>query len=65
METAQSSAQREIAADLSYHLAQAGDGADPRKRAHYLALAGDRSFATAAFEDALRQYEAPVAATGR
>jgi len=57
MERAQSSAQQEMAADLSYHLSQAGDAADPRKRSRYLLLAGDRALSTAAFEEALRQYE--------
>ena len=57
MERAQSSAQQEIATDLSYHLSQAGDSADPRKRSRYLLLAGDRALSAAAFEDALRQYE--------
>jgi class 3 adenylate cyclase/tetratricopeptide (TPR) repeat protein len=57
MERAQSFAQQEMAADLSYHLSQAGDAADPRKRSRYLLLAGDRALSAAAFEEALRQYE--------
>lgn len=47
----------EYATDLAYHLYQAGAAADSVKTAHYLTLAGDRAFATAAFEDALRLHE--------
>jgi class 3 adenylate cyclase/tetratricopeptide (TPR) repeat protein len=47
----------EHAADLAYHLYQAGTAAEPEKTAHYLALAGERAFEAAAFEDALRHYE--------
>jgi class 3 adenylate cyclase/tetratricopeptide (TPR) repeat protein len=50
----------EHAADLAHHLYQAGTAADPQKTAHYLALAGERAFEAAAFEDALRHYEAAV-----
>jgi len=45
------------AAGLAHHLDQAGSFADPRRTAHYLALAGEQAFATAAFEDALRHFE--------
>jgi class 3 adenylate cyclase/tetratricopeptide (TPR) repeat protein len=47
----------EHAGDLAYHLYQAGTAAEPEKTAHYLALAGDRAFGAAAFEDALRHFE--------
>jgi len=47
----------EHAGDLAYHLYQAGTAAEPEKTAHYLALAGERAFGAAAFEDALRHYE--------
>jgi class 3 adenylate cyclase/tetratricopeptide (TPR) repeat protein len=46
------------AADLAHHLYQAGTSADPRKTVHYLALAADQAMAAAAFEDALRHYDA-------
>jgi tetratricopeptide (TPR) repeat protein len=47
----------EHAGDLAYHLYQAGTAAEPEKTAHYLALAGERAFGAAAFEDALRHYD--------
>ena len=47
----------EHAADLAYHLNQAGAAADPEKTVRYLTLAGDQALAAAAFEDALRHYE--------
>ena len=47
----------EHAADLAYHLNQAGAAADAEKTVRYLALAGDQALAAAAFEDALRHYE--------
>ena len=47
----------EHAADLAYHLNQAGAAADPEKTVRYLTLAGDQAMAAAAFEDALRHYE--------
>jgi len=50
----------ERAADLAHHFYQAGSAADPQKTVHYLALAGKRAFGAAAFEDALRLYEAAV-----
>jgi class 3 adenylate cyclase/tetratricopeptide (TPR) repeat protein len=43
--------------DLAHHLYQAGAAADPAKTARFLTLAGDRAFAAAGFEDALRLYE--------
>jgi class 3 adenylate cyclase/tetratricopeptide (TPR) repeat protein len=60
METVYASALEERAADLAHHLYQAGTAADPRKTAHYLALAGERALGAAAFEDALRHYESAV-----
>ena len=50
----------EHATDLAHHLYQAGTAADPQKTVHYLALAGERALEAAAFEDALRHYEAAV-----
>ena len=47
----------EHTADLAHHLYQAGTAADPQRTVHYLALAGERAFGAAAFEDALRHYE--------
>ncbi|MFT7472826.1 MAG: putative ATPase, partial [Kiritimatiellia bacterium] len=44
----------EYAGELSYHLYQAGSGADGDKTAHYLTLAGIRALSSLAFEDALR-----------
>jgi tetratricopeptide (TPR) repeat protein len=60
MEQVYARALEEHAADLAHHLYQAGTAADPQKTAHYLALAGERAFGAAAFEDALRHYEAAV-----
>ncbi|MBI2913244.1 MAG: AAA family ATPase [Chloroflexi bacterium] len=48
------------AADLAYHLYQAGAVADPHKTAHYLTVAGDQAIEAAAFEDALRLYESAL-----
>ena len=45
------------AADLAFHLYQAGMAADPQKTVRYLVLAGELALAGAAFEDALRLYE--------
>ncbi len=50
-------AQQGHAADVAYHLSQAGAIAEPDKTAQYLALTGDHALAAAAFEDALRHYE--------
>ena len=47
----------EHAADLAYHLNQAGAAADPEKTVRYLALAGNQAMEAAAFEDALRHYK--------
>jgi tetratricopeptide (TPR) repeat protein len=47
----------EHATDLAYHFYQAGAAADPEKTVRYLALAGERAFGAAAFEDALRHYD--------
>jgi class 3 adenylate cyclase/tetratricopeptide (TPR) repeat protein len=60
MERVYGRALEEHAADLAHHLYQAGTAADPQKTVHYLSLAGDRALAAAAFEDALRHYEAAV-----
>jgi len=57
MERAYARALEEHAADLAYHLYQAGAAADPEKTVRYLALAGDQALAAAAFEDALRHFE--------
>ncbi len=57
MERAYARAPEEHAADLAHHLFQAGAAADTEKTAHYLMLAGEQAFSTAAFEDALRHYE--------
>ncbi|MEE8550188.1 MAG: AAA family ATPase [Gemmatimonadota bacterium] len=57
MELVYAGALEEQAADLAHHLFQAGGVADPQKTVRYLALAGDRALAAAAFEDALRHYE--------
>jgi class 3 adenylate cyclase/tetratricopeptide (TPR) repeat protein len=48
---------KEHAADLAYHLCQAGVAANALVTVYYLALAGDRALETTAFEDALRLYE--------
>ena len=57
MERLYARALAEHAADLAHHFYQAGTAADPEKTAYYLALAGDRAFGAAAFEDALRHFE--------
>ncbi|MDQ4004745.1 MAG: AAA family ATPase, partial [Actinomycetota bacterium] len=48
---------KDHAADVAYHVAQAGTGTDPLKLIGYLALAGDRAMEQAAFEEALGHYE--------
>ncbi|MEE9286423.1 MAG: AAA family ATPase [Dehalococcoidia bacterium] len=50
----------ERAAELAYHLSQAGTAADPEKTVRYLTLAGERALGAAAFEDALRLYESAL-----
>jgi len=60
MERVYARALEERAADLAHHLYQAGSAADPQKTAHYLALAAERAFGAAAFEDALRHYESAL-----
>ncbi|MEE9285455.1 MAG: hypothetical protein V3V35_06995, partial [Dehalococcoidia bacterium] len=57
MERVYSRALDEHAADLAYHLYQAGAAAEPEKTVRYLTLAGERALAAAAFEDALRHYD--------
>ena len=51
----------ERASDLTYHLYQAGNAADPRKTARYLALAGERALGAVALEEALRLYDSALA----
>src|SRR5438876_8760098 len=46
------------AADMAHHLYQAGAGADPAKTARYLVLAGDQALHSAAFPEALKDYDA-------
>src|SRR3989475_2479064 len=46
------------AADMAHHLYQAGAGADAAKTARYLVLAGDQALHSAAFGQALRNYDA-------
>ncbi|UCH86209.1 MAG: AAA family ATPase [Dehalococcoidia bacterium] len=60
MERVYARALEERAADLAHHLYQAGSAADPQKTAHYLALAAERAFGAAAFEDALRLYDSAL-----
>jgi len=60
MERVYARALEEHTADLAHHLYQAGTAADPQKTVHYQSLAGERAFGAAAFEDALRLYEAAV-----
>jgi class 3 adenylate cyclase/tetratricopeptide (TPR) repeat protein len=49
------------AADMAHHLYQAGAGAEPAKTARYLVLAGDQALHSAAFGQALRDYDMAVA----
>ena len=44
------------AADLAYHLARAGPGADRMRLVRYLSVAGDRAVEAAAFEDAVAHF---------
>src|SRR3989454_6783649 len=46
------------AADMAHHLYQAAAGADPAKTARYLVLAGDQALHSAAFPEALKDYDA-------
>lgn len=46
--------------DIAHHLLAAGSAADPARTARYLTMAGDGAQATAAFEEALRDYEAAL-----
>ena len=57
IEAAYASTLQEHAAELAYHLSEAGELADPEKTIHYLTLAGDRAIGSAAFEEALRHFE--------
>ena len=45
------------ASDLAHHLFQAGTAADPIKTMRFLTLAGEHGLATAAFEEAIQQFE--------
>ncbi|MCH8814540.1 MAG: AAA family ATPase [Chloroflexi bacterium] len=56
MESVYAADLEEHAGDLAEHLRRAGSS-DTDKMVRYLTLAGDRALASAAFEDALRQYE--------
>jgi predicted ATPase len=47
----------EHAADLAYHLYQAGSASDPEKTVRYLAAAGDQAMAQVAWEAAAAHYE--------
>ena len=47
----------EHAAELGYHLYQAGAGADLDRTVHYLTVAGKRAMEALAFEDALRRFD--------
>jgi len=47
---------------LAHHLHQAGAAADPRKTAHYLALAGEQAMAATAYEEAAGHYERAIQA---
>ncbi|TMB69038.1 MAG: hypothetical protein E6J43_05070, partial [Chloroflexi bacterium] len=49
------------AADMAHHLYQAGAGADPATTARYLVLAGDQALHSAAFAEALKDYDAAFA----
>ena len=49
------------AADLCYHLLQAGPLVDPAKTIHQLVLAGTNDIDAAAFEEALRRFEQALA----
>jgi tetratricopeptide (TPR) repeat protein len=51
----------EHAAEIAYHLGEAGDAADPRVAVRFLALAGDRAVAGAAYAEALQAYERALA----
>jgi tetratricopeptide (TPR) repeat protein len=61
MEQVHSYTEQEHATDVAFHLQRAGASADARRTAHFLALAGDRALAAAAFENALQQYESALA----
>ncbi len=45
------------AADMAHHLYQAGAGADPATTARYLVLAGNQALHSAAFAEALKDYD--------
>ena len=45
------------AGELAYHLSHAGDSGDRASLVHYLAIAGERAFDAAAFDDAVGYFE--------
>jgi class 3 adenylate cyclase/tetratricopeptide (TPR) repeat protein len=51
------SRREERAAEIAHHLSMAGAAAEPERTAHYLELAGRRTMAALAFEDALRHFD--------
>ena len=54
----------EQAGHVAHHLQQAGGFAEPAKTLRYLTLAGERALAAAAFEEALRLFDAALARLG-
>ena len=54
----------EHAANIAYHLEQAGGAADPERTAKYMSLAGRRALEVAAYEDALRYFENALSLQG-
>ena len=52
------------AADISFHLEQAGRWADPKRTEDFLVAAGDRALKAAAFEDALRYFDRALVLCG-
>jgi DNA polymerase III delta prime subunit len=52
------------AADLAYHLVEAGNLADPKQVIHWSAVAGNNAMKTAAFEEAAHYFSTAIAELG-
>ncbi|MDP9325921.1 MAG: AAA family ATPase, partial [Candidatus Dormibacteraeota bacterium] len=52
------------AAEIAFHMVEAGLAADPEKAARYMTIAGERALAATAFSEALRLFETALEVAG-
>ena len=60
LEAIHASEAEKVAGEIGHHLYQAGSAGDAARTAHHLGLAGERTMAALAFEDALRLFDLAV-----